>query len=38
MNYPSEQNMGYTSPSSHVILKESFYALEMLPDAEKDSF
>ncbi len=31
--YYSERNIGYTSPSLHVIQKETFYVLEMLPSA-----
>ncbi len=31
--YYSERNIGYTSPSLHVIQKETFYVLEILPSA-----
>jgi hypothetical protein len=30
--------MGYAFPPRSVIQKESFYSLEILPSAQKDSF
>jgi len=33
IDYSSERNIDYTFPSSHVILKESFYVLETLSSA-----